>query len=100
MVAAEVAAAALGLVLLKGPLDMPQGVLPWVSFVVGVHFFALAKVWDELSLAWLGAGIAVLGALGLGLASAGASDATIATGICPGALLLMGSLWGATQQAY
>ena len=98
--AAEVAAGAVGIVLLNGPFDLPQGVLPWVSFVVGVHFFGLAKVWGESSLGWLGAGITVLGALGLGLASAGASDATIASiaGVCPGALLLTGSLWGAAQQ--
>ena len=54
--------------LLNGPLDLPQGVLPWISFVVGVHFLGLANVWDEPSLGWLGGGIAALGALGLGLA--------------------------------
>jgi hypothetical protein len=100
VVAAEVAAGAVGIVLLNGPFDLPQGVLPWVSFVVGVHFFGLAKIWGESSLGWLGAGIAVLGVLGLGLASAGASDATIASiaGVCPGVLLLTGSLLGAAQQ--
>jgi hypothetical protein len=100
VVAAGVAAGALGIVLLNGPLDLPQGALPWVSFVVGVHFFGLATVWDESSLRWLGGGIGVLGALGLGLASAGASDASVASiaGVCPGALLLTGSLWGAAEQ--
>jgi hypothetical protein len=95
VVAAEVAAFAGGNALLNGPLDLPRAVFPWISFVVGVHFIGLAKVWRESSLAWVGAGIAALGAFGLGLASADASDATIATiaGICPGALLLAGSWW-------
>jgi len=100
VVAAEVVAVAAGNLLLNGPLDLPQGVLPWISFVVGVHFLGLAKVWDEPSLAWLGGGIAVLGALGLGLATAGASEAAVASiaGIGPGALLLAGSMWGAGHE--
>jgi hypothetical protein len=100
VVVAEVVAGVAGVVLLNGPIDLPHGVLPWVSFVVGAHFFGLAKVWGESSLGWLGAGIAVLGAFGLGLASAGASDATIAfvAGVCPGGLLLTGSLWGAARR--
>jgi hypothetical protein len=71
----------------------------WVSFVVGVHFIGLAKVWHESSLGWVGTGIAVLGALGLGLASAGASAAAIASiaGVCPGALLLAGSWWSVAR---
>lgn len=100
VVMAEVIAVGAGNVLLNGPLDLPQGVLPWISFVVGVHFLGLANVWDEPSLAWLGGGIATLGALGLGLASAGASEAAIASiaGIGPGALLLAGSIWGASRE--
>jgi hypothetical protein len=99
VVAAEVTAGGVGIVLLNGPLDLSRGVLPWVSFVVGAHFLGLAKVWDESSLAWLGAGIALLGALGLGLAWADASDAAISSiaGVGPGVLLLAGSLWGAAR---
>lgn len=101
VVAAEVVAVAAGNLLLNGPLDLPRGVLPWISFVVGVHFLGLAKVWGEPSLAWLGGGIAALGALGLGLASAGASEAAVASiaGIGPGTLLLAGSIWGAAREA-
>lgn len=100
VVAAEVAAGVAGIALLNGLLDLPRAVLPWISFVVGVHFFGLAKVWRQSSLGWLGAGIAVLGALGLVFASAGASDVTIASmaGVCPGALLLTGSGWAAARQ--
>ena len=100
VVAAEVVAAVAGIVALNGPLDLPEGVLPWISFVVGVHFLALARVWGEPSLAWVGGGIAVLGAVALGLAANDASPATIAAvaGVGPGALLLAGSLWGATRR--
>jgi hypothetical protein len=100
VVAAEVVAAAAGIVALRGPLDLPEGVLPWISFVVGVHFFGLARVWAEPSLGWVGAGIAVLGVVGLVVAAAGASDASIAAiaGVGPGALLLGGSLWGADRR--
>ena len=99
VVAAEGVAAVVGLVLLNGPLDLPEAGLPWVSFVVGVHFVGLARVWDEASLAWVGAGIATLGAAGLVVAAAGGSDAAIAAvaGVGPGALLLSGSLWAAAR---
>jgi hypothetical protein len=72
-------------------------VLGWISFVVGVHFLGLARIWNEPSLGLLGLGIAALGALGLGVAAAGGSEAAVAViaGVGPGALLLAGSLWGA-----
>jgi hypothetical protein len=97
VVAAEVAAFAGGNALLNGPLDLPRGVLAWISFVVGVHFLGLARIWNEPSLRLLGLAIAALGALGLGVAAAGASEAVVAAiaGVGPGALLLAGSLWGA-----
>lgn len=99
VVTAEVVAAVVGIVALNGPLDLPEGVLPWISFVVGGHFLALARVWGEPSLAWVGGAIAVFGAVALGLAAGGASTATIAlvAGVGPGAVLLAGSLWGATR---
>jgi hypothetical protein len=97
VVAAEVAAFAGGNALLNGPLDLPRGVLGWISFVVGVHFLGLAGIWNEPSLRLLGIAIAALGALGLGVAAAGGSEAAVAAvaGVGPGALLLAGSLWGA-----
>jgi hypothetical protein len=99
VVVAEVAAFAGGNALLNGPLDLPQGVLPWISFVVGVHFIGLAKVWHEASLGWVGSGIAVLGVLGLGLAWADASHTAIAliAGVGPGVVLLAASGWAAAH---
>jgi len=99
VVVAEVIAIIAGIAALNGPLDLEDGVLPWVSLVVGTHFLALARIWRAPSLAWTGAGIALLGAIGLGLAAGDASKAAIAAvaGVGPGALLLVGSLWGATR---
>ena len=40
--------------------------LPWVSLVVGTHFLALARIWGAPSLAWTGAGIALMEQSGSG----------------------------------
>jgi len=59
-----------------------------------MHFFGLAIIWKQRFFHWLGASIAVCGALGLALAATGASEAAIAAtgGVLPGALLLAASL--------
>ena len=97
MVAAEVAAIAAGIALLNGPLDRPHAVVAWVSVVVGVHFFALAELWQVSLVRWLGAAIAVCGVAGLAAAGLGASSAVVATigGVLPGALLLAAGYQGA-----
>jgi hypothetical protein len=83
--------------LLRGPLALPLAVLPWITFVVGVHFLGLARVWSAPSLAWLGAAIAACGVLGLVVAAIGAGEAVVAAvaGVVPGLILLAGSWWGA-----
>jgi hypothetical protein len=88
-----------GTAVLRGPLDLPLAVLPWITFVVGVHFLGLAKVWSAPSLAWLGAGLAACGGAGLLAAVAGAGEAVVAVvaGVVPGLLLLGGSWWGAVR---
>lgn len=98
VVTAEVVAIVLGVVVL-GRLALSVAVLPWVAFVVGVHFVALGRVWQRASLAWVGAVVAVCGAVGFALALGGASDSAIAFagGIAPGAALLAGSWWAATR---
>lgn len=100
VLAAELVAMFGGNLLLNGPLALPEGVLPWITLVVGVHFLPLGRLWRAPSLGWLGAGLAVLGAVGLVLAATGASHAVVATvaGLCPGAVLLGGSLWAAARQ--
>lgn len=99
VVAAEVVAFFAGAAVLRGPLDLPLAVLPWITFVVGVHFLGLAKVWSAPSLVWLGAGLAACGVLGLLVAVTGAGEAVVAVvaGVVPGLLLLGGSWWGAIR---
>lgn len=99
VVTAEVAALAAGLALLNGPLNVPQAGVAWVSFVVGVHFVALAGVFRERLFVWLGGGITACGLVGLALVAAGAAHTPVAvmSGVIPGALLLAASWWGARQ---
>jgi hypothetical protein len=80
-------------------IDAPDAVIAWISFVLGVHFVALAVVWKTVIFARLGVVLAVCGALGLVLAAAGADEAAIdlVGGIVPGALLLGFALWGSRQ---
>jgi hypothetical protein len=96
VVAAEVIALAVGIRLLNGPLDAPDGAVAWVALVVGLHFLALGIVWKEDLFHWLGASMALCGAVGLALAFAGSSKAAVDTvgGVLPGALLLAFALWG------
>lgn len=96
VVAAEVVALLGGLGVLSGPLDSPQAGVAWVSFVVGVHFFALAVVLRETFFHWLGASITVCGAAGLALAVADVAGAPVAaiSGVLPGGLLLASGWWG------
>lgn len=101
VVAAEVAAIVVGLVLLNGPLNAPRAAVAWISVVVGVHFFGLAIVWKLAFFRWLGAAIALCGVAGLGLAAASAPVRSIDVvgGVLPGALLLGFGLWGSTRAA-
>lgn len=94
VVAAEVVAVVAGFLVINLVFHAPQAAVPWLSLVVGLHFFGLAVVWHMPSLRLLAAAMAACGAAGLVLAACGASLAVIATvsGIAPGALLL-GSVW-------
>lgn len=95
VVGVEVVALFGGLRLINGPFDIAEASVGWVSLVVGLHFVALAVVWRNPFVRWLGVAIAVCGAAGLVLALAGASVAVIAviSGIVPGFLLLGTGWW-------
>jgi hypothetical protein len=97
VVAAEVVAGIGGSVLLTVDFGLSNAGLPWISFVVGLHFLGLAKVWKTPSLALVGAAIAVLGAVGLAIAIAHGTETAVAlvAGVGPGVLLLGGSAWAA-----
>ena len=98
VVAVEVVAIAAGVAVLKGPLGAPYVSVAWISLVVGLHFFALARVWREPLFGWLGGPIALCGLVGLAAAAFGASAAFIAVvaGMVPAALLFAFSALGAT----
>lgn len=43
-----------GAAILSGPLATPGAVVAWVSLVVGVHFLALAAIWELSVFRFLG----------------------------------------------
>jgi hypothetical protein len=101
VVAAEVLAFFAGTLALRGPLALPLAVLPWITFVVGVHFLGLAKVWRARSVAWMGAALTACGVLGLVLAALRSSQAAVSAvaGVAPGLVLLGFGWWAGTRTA-
>ncbi len=75
VVVAEVGAIAAGLVVLNGPLHAPQAAVAWIALVVGIHFIALAVVWNLLFFNGLGAALMLCGVAGLVLAATGSLSA-------------------------
>ncbi|MFJ5549963.1 hypothetical protein [Streptomyces sp. NPDC093225] len=94
VVAAEVLALVVGLLVISRVLHAPHAFVGWIAFVVGVHFFGLAASWRRPALHVLGAALAAcgLGALALAALDAPAWAVATAGGIVPGALLLA-SVW-------
>lgn len=97
VVAAEAATLWGGLLVLNRFLDLPDAGVGWVSIVVGVHFFALAVVFDQTFFHLLGVTITACGAVALVLAVTGwgpAQAAAVVGGVAPGAVLLTAGWWG------
>ncbi|MFG3054825.1 hypothetical protein ACGFZP_28270 [Kitasatospora sp. NPDC048239] len=94
VVAVEVTVGLAGILVINNLLHAPRATAPWITLVVGLHFFGLAVVWRMASLRLLAAAMSACGAAGLVLAACGSPVAPIAAvaGIAPGALLL-GSVW-------
>ncbi|WP_433503552.1 hypothetical protein ACQP04_28145 [Pseudonocardia halophobica] len=84
VVAAEVVALAAGLAVIDAVLQVPRFAVAWVAFVVGVHFFALARVWHLRLFTGLGAVVTALGVAGAVAGFAGAGPAVI--GVISGVL--------------
>ncbi len=100
IVAAEAAALFGGLAVLNAVLHAPHAGVAWVSVVVGVHFFALGRLFQAAFFHLLGGIIAACGVLGLvfaALDTTGAATAAVA-GVVPGAALLGFGLWGAIRR--
>lgn len=97
VVAAEAAALWGGLLVLNRFFDLPEAGVAWVSIVVGVHFFALAVVFDQAFFHVLGVAITACGAVALLLAVTGwgvAQAPAVVGGVVPGAVLLSAGWWG------
>ncbi|MDQ3158097.1 MAG: hypothetical protein M3Q98_15495 [Actinomycetota bacterium] len=79
----------------------PTAIVGWIAFVVGLHFFWLARLWSsgarEISLVAIG--LTVLGAAGLTIAfTTGSLDAVaLISGVGSGVVLLASSLTGAVN---
>lgn len=91
IVAAEVVALAAGLAVVNGVLQAPRFAVAWVAFVVGVHFFALARIWDLRLFTGLGVVVAALGVAGAvaGFAGAGPAVIGVISGVLSGAALFV-----------
>ncbi len=96
VVAGEVAFLLAGRYILNGPLDRPEAALPWLTLVVGVHFFPLAVVRHARIDHLLGIMLTGCGLAGLGLAFAPGDTAAataLTAGVIPGFVLLTASIW-------
>lgn len=91
IVAAEVAALVVGLILINGVLQVGRFAVAWVAVVVGVHFLGLATIWWPRGFAMLGAVIALLGVAGFVVGALGGSAAAIGVtaGVSSGAALFV-----------
>ncbi|MFJ9414557.1 hypothetical protein ACIRPT_10375 [Streptomyces sp. NPDC101227] len=89
VVLAEVAALVAGLLVINSVAKHGSLTLPWVTFVVGVHFFGLGTLWRSRALHALAAALTVLGAAGFVLGAVDADPAWIAvvSGMLPGVAL-------------
>jgi len=96
---AEVLAVFGGNLVINLVLELPAAVLPWVTFVVGVHFLGLARVWSAPSLTVVGGALAVCGLVGFAIAAIGGPAAAVAAvaGVLPGFVLLGGSWFAAVR---
>jgi hypothetical protein len=96
VVAAEVVVGLGGAWVLTQVLDAPRATLPWVTLVVGVHFFGLGVVFGSRTQHVVGAMVTLCGAAGLVAVAVGAGDAAVALlgGVLPGVVLLGASYWG------
>ncbi len=96
VVALEVVVGLGGALVLTQVLDAPRATLPWITFVVGVHFFGLGVVFRSRLQHVVAVLVTLCGASGLLAVGLGASDAIVTTvaGLLPGAILIGAALWG------
>lgn len=96
IVAVEFALIVAGARVLAGPLGRPDLGVAWVSLVVGLHFFALARHFGMAFFNAVGLVITACAAVGLvvGLATGAAAVVALVSGVVPGFVLLAAAGWG------
>src|SRR5690606_10251421 len=62
VVAIEVIVGLAGVNIINNVLDHPEAGVAWIALIVGLHFIALASVWQQRSVGWLGFAITSVGA--------------------------------------
>ncbi len=90
IVAVEIVLIFGGRALIVGPLDEPRDVVPWLSLVIGLHFFAFVKLFHKRTYLWLGLLISSSATVAFNLVGSGATPAAVAVfaGVIPGLVLL------------
>ncbi|GAB3438495.1 hypothetical protein GCM10027570_01600 [Streptomonospora sediminis] len=89
VVAAEAVLLFGGFAVLRALEAPTQANVAWIAFIVGLHFIALAWVWQERSIAVPGIALTVLGAAGCVLAAVSMAELVpIVSGVASGAVLL------------
>ena len=89
IVALEAGALFGGLAVLNGVLHGKAVSVAWVTLIVGVHFFGLARIWRMPLYHWLGAAMAILSLAGFLIYALGGSAAMVelVAGVGSGAVL-------------
>jgi len=89
IVALEAGALFGGLAVLNGVLHGKAVSVAWVTLIVGVHFFGLARIWRMPLYHWLGAAMAILSLAGFLIYALGGSAAMVGlvAGVGSGAVL-------------
>ena len=100
VVVGEVLVGVGGLLVINAGLGWSSITVPWIALVVGVHFLALAHVWQVPEIRIVGIAIALCGVAGMVLAAFGVSEPTVrlVSGALSGCVLLVGG-WIGTQSA-
>ncbi len=95
VVAVEVVALLAGLLVINGVARAHELTVPWIAVVVGLHFFAFVRMWQNRAYAVLGVVVTALGVAGFLLYANGASAVTIrvVSGIGSGVALYLAAAY-------
>ncbi|WP_426996969.1 hypothetical protein [Pseudarthrobacter sp. N5] len=99
VVVVEVLTLVAGIVLLN--MWRPAAIVGWIALIVGLHFFVLARLWKSgfTEITIIGAGLSILGVIGLLIAftSDSLDAAALVSGAGSGVVLLVSALTSAIK---